>query len=236
MDDASLERACAELVAAAVAIEEEGGVMWPELRERIARAAEVITPAVERQVRAAAARHVKLLRDARLEPEDVAQEVLRRLLESPPRNPEGRDPVAAVLGWARAVAHHVVLDRRRRVVRETDPPAERGEHASSERSAEELLSLRGEIARMLAESEGLATHKYLRETFRVLVADPDVTALELAQRVGLIDTTASGMAAPDYAARAKKAAQYAWKLRQRMLDLLAARMGEARRSMTEKQS
>src|SRR4051812_35520298 len=116
--DARLEQACAELVAVAVARSAAGGTLSPELRARIAASAELLEPAIARQVRAVTARHAQLLLGARLEPEDVTQEVLRRLLESPPGNPDGRHPVAAVLGWTRAVAHHVVLDGRRRLLRE----------------------------------------------------------------------------------------------------------------------
>jgi DNA-directed RNA polymerase specialized sigma24 family protein len=240
MDDASLEQACVEIVEAAADV--SGGAAIESLRARLARAAATIAPFVERQVRAVAARNAKLFRDARLEMEDVAQEVVRRLIESPPRNPEGRDPVAAVLGWARAVAINVLLDRRRRTAREivpravgTDEDDSMGarEAASDERSAADVLVVLGDIERMHVEAEHLTAYKHLRETFRVLVTDPDVSALELAQRVGLVGEPDGEPMSDEYRARARKAAQYAWKLRQRTLDLLAARMGCGRRIMTE---
>lgn len=207
MDDASLEQACVEI------LENQ------EPRQGRGRAAQVVAPSVERQVRAVVAKNARLFRDARLDAADVSQEVLRRLIESPPNNPEGRDPVAVVLGWARAVANNMALDGRRHAVREIAPRESRDEEADAERPAEEVLLVLSEIDRMHAESQHLASYKYLRETFQVLVKDPDVSALELARKVGLIEATDSDPA------RTKKAAQYAWKLRQRMLDLLAARMG-----------
>jgi hypothetical protein len=195
-------------------------------------------PSLVNQVRAIGARNAKLLREARLEPEDVAQEVLRRLIESPPTNPEGRDPVAAVLGWARAVANNVMLDRRRRTGRERPAATADGDNGEPnnavepvdpERRAEDVLEVLAEIERMKAESEYLVSYKYLRETFRVLVKEPDVAAVELAQRVGLIEAPPLEAPSPEYVARSRKAAQYAWKLRQRMLDMLAARLGAERR-------
>lgn len=231
MDDATVERACRELVAAAA--ERERGDASAVVRERIARAADHLAPSLEGQVRAVAVRNAKLFRDARLDVEDAAQEVLRRLMESPPRNPEGRDPVAAVFGWARAVASNVALDRRRRTIREAREDREAGagsgerdatEPVDAERGPEDVLAVLGDIERMHAAAKELASYKYLRETFEVLVRDPDVTALELARSVGLIDAKDTG---GDYAVRAKRAAQYAWKLRQRMLDVLAVRMGES---------
>ena len=62
MDDASLAQACVEILA--------GG--------DVARAVAAVAPVVERQVRAVAARNESLFREARLEPPDGAQEVMRR--------------------------------------------------------------------------------------------------------------------------------------------------------------
>jgi len=243
MDDARLDQACVEIVAAGLRVTAGGG--GPAVRERVAVAAAVVMPSLLRQVRAIATRNPRLLRDARLEPEDVAQEVLRRLIESPPCNPDGRDPVAAVLGWARAVANNVLLDRRRRTARER-PAGQAGQEEAGddqrrgppeavdpERPAEDVLEVLGEIERMHTESVHLASYKYLRETFRVLVKDPDISALELAERVGLIEAPPAEPISADYRTRAKKAAQYAWKLRQRMLDTLAERLGHGRRGAAE---
>lgn len=243
MDDASLERACVEIVAAGAEV--AGGLASAALRDRVAQAAMTVMPALQRHVRAISTRNAKLFREARIEPEDVAQEVLRRLIEGPPSNPDGRDPVAAVLGWARAVANNMLIDRRRRFRRETtagagtDHDGERcgpPEPIDPERPAEDVLAVLREIERMHAASAQLGSYKYLRETFGVLVKEPDIAAFELAQRVGLIEPPPAEPIPADYRQRARKAAQYAWKLRQRTLDLLAERLGRGRRNLTEKES
>jgi DNA-directed RNA polymerase specialized sigma24 family protein len=245
IDDAQLEEACIQIVEAAAELSD----VLPASRElrraaraRLASSAALVAPSLVKQVRAISAKNARLLREARLEPEDVAQEVLRRLIESPPRNPEGRDPVAAVLGWARAVANNVMLDRRRRAGwerpeprgGEEEEPRAPSEAIDPERAAEDVLEVLAEIERMRVEAEHLASYKYLRETFRVLVKEPDVPALELAQRVGLIEPPPAEPAPAEYVARSRRAAQYAWKLRQRMLDLLAARLGGRRSCPVEK--
>jgi DNA-directed RNA polymerase specialized sigma24 family protein len=190
-----------------------------------------LSPLVDRAVRQLLARRQSLVRRARLDDDDVVQHVLARMLDAPPRNHAGHPPVAVLVAWARSVALHHLLAVSRRTGREqaasgdpeaADPIASISTDATQERRLEATRRLSD--ARACAEA-CLSKHRYLRELFYAVADDPDLSARELAVRIGLL-----GEAAPPDEAR--RAEQYVWKLRERVHLKLAECMnelGEARR-------
>lgn len=218
MDDASLERVCVEFVAAGAD------------RDRAARAVRVLSPVVHAQIRGLARDKANLFASGRIEPEDVGQEVLRRMIDSPLSNVSSRDPVATVLGWTRAVAIRFLIDRRRRNKAEAplDPPdSERPQRevVSSERGADDELDVHKGVARMHAAAKELGRHKHLAEVYAVLVKDPDIPALDLVLRAGVVAPPDASAPEEERAAWRKKSTQHAWKLKQRVLDFLAEQLG-----------
>lgn len=171
------------------------------LRAAVGRLAPHLTPLL----RAAVDRQQPLLRRGRVDAADVVQRVFERLLTRPPDNPGGRAPAAVLLAWARTVALRHLLD----LARLARPIAEGEDDApaagpSQEQVFEQRERLR--LARACADTQ-LGRHRHLREVFYALVDDPELSARELAARLGL-------EAGDDDAAR--KAEQLVFKLRERV--------------------
>jgi DNA-directed RNA polymerase specialized sigma24 family protein len=193
-----LTRACADLIAAARGDGDAGAT----LRR------------VESEVRAAVlalARNKGRLCDrAHVAPEDVAQHVLERLLTSPPRNPAGRDPVACVFAWTRVVAVNFLLDR----IEAGAPGNDETPVVDDGPSVEEQLDIHRKRAELRAVAPALKAYKYLYEVYEVLFEeDAEISALDLAVRIGLVDAGADPEAL-------RKATTYAWKLRERTTERL----------------
>ncbi len=201
------------------------------LRSAVSR----LVPAVEPAVRRSLARQEGLVRRCRLDPDDVVQRVFERMLASPPGNPGEQDPLAVIVAWARAVALNHLLDLGRRIGREApteaedvdvdaaDNPGARGlgggfpgPGAPQERRHHAME--RWQLARRCADTE-LSRYKYLREVFDALAEDPEMSARDLARRIGLLPDKDAG----DQQA-ARRAEQYAWKLRERVHTRLAEYM------------
>lgn len=185
-----------------------------------------LSPHIDRAVRQLLARRRALVRRARLDDDDVVQRVFERMLDAPPKNHAGHPPLAVLTAWARTVALHHILAVSRRTGREqaasgaedeadliaaipTDPTQERRLEATRRLSD----------ARACAEA-CLSKHRHLRELFYAIAADPDLSARELAARIGLLR---EGEAPIDEVRRAE---QHVWKLRERVHVKLAECMSE----------
>ncbi|APR79610.1 Hypothetical protein A7982_04957 [Minicystis rosea] len=181
---------------------------------RIRAAIAGLVPSLEPAVRAVTRRQQTLLRRGRIDENDVVQRVFEKLLTHPPDNPGNRPAAAVLLAWAKTVAIHHLLD----VARHFDPiAAPAGDDASAPAPDMPAAPIQEEavvhrerlrLAQTCADTH-LARHKHLREVFYALVEDPDLSARELAARIGL---AAEG---GDPAA-AKKAEQLVFKLRERV--------------------
>ncbi len=163
------------------------------------------------------------------------QRVFERMLTAPPTNPNELDPEAVLVSWARTVAVRFLVDLARRAPREVtasdeSPPSSQTRGATgtyaraqsaSAASQEQLVDAgqRWMLARACADNE-LARHKYLRELFYALAEDPEASARELAQRIGLLAARADDEAA-------RRAEQYVWKLRERVHTRLADALARA---------
>jgi DNA-directed RNA polymerase specialized sigma24 family protein len=195
-----LERAAAELFLAARA--GDAG--------RLRAAVAGLVPLLEPPVRAIVRRQHGLLRQGRVDENDVVQRVFEKLLTHPPDNPAGHPPAAVLLAWAKAVALRHLLDLVRRCEPldpgSADDVAEVPVAAVQEEAIERRERLR--LASTCADTH-LARHKHLREVFYALAEDPDLSARELALALGL--------ASPDGDAEAvKRAEQHVFKLRERV--------------------
>lgn len=197
-------------------------------------------------VRGCLHRQATLVRSSRADEGDVIQYVLERALRQPPTNPSGHAPVPVVLGWVRTVTVNHLLDLKRRTRFTADPASKArgdGDEDGASRALDEALDrnaehAEGRTAGLAAPSpshatetrelwkraidcadEHLVRHKYLREVFTALAGDPDLPAVELAERIGLLAPGAD-------AESARKAVQYAWQLRSRVLVRLRDCLGE----------
>lgn len=199
-----LERAARELFLAAEA--RDAG--------RVRAAVGRVAPLLEPPVRAAVRRQHRLLRQGRVDENDVVQRVFEKLLTHPPDNPGGRPPAAVLVAWARSVALRHLLDLARHFEGTEagdgdlggDEPAALPVAAVQEQALEHKERLR--LAFACADTH-LARHRHLREVFYALAEDPDQSARELAVSLGL--------APPDGDAEAvRKAEQHVFKLRERV--------------------
>jgi DNA-directed RNA polymerase specialized sigma24 family protein len=193
---------------------------------RVRDAVAELVPLLEPPVRAAVRRQHALLRQGRVDENDVVQRVFEKLLTHPPENPGGRAPVAVLVAWAKAVALRHLLDMARR----GEPASVAGEdddepHADVAVAAlqEEVLEHRERVrlARVCADTH-LARHKHLREVFYALAEDPDLSARDLAVTLGLVP--------PDGDTEAlRRAEQHVFKLRERVHIKLAECFDAAQR-------
>jgi DNA-directed RNA polymerase specialized sigma24 family protein len=170
------------------------------LRAVVGRLAPLLAP----PLRAAVERQQALLRRGRVDAGDVLQRVFERLLTHPPENPRDRAPAAVLVTWARTVALRHLLD----LARTARPLADEEEEPAAGPAQEQAFELRERlrVLRSCADAE-LGRHRHLREVFYALVDDPDLSARELAARIGL--------GAGDTEA-ARKAEQLVFKLRERV--------------------
>ncbi|MBL8607513.1 MAG: hypothetical protein JNL38_09345 [Myxococcales bacterium] len=238
MEGPEVEPECAALLRAARALASAADDASRAAASRaVAAAAGPVSALVRRHAAAVAKKHASLARGARIDEDDVAQEVLRKLLERPPVNEADNPPIAVVVGWVRAVALRHLLDRARQKHRylpaktpagdddaPLDPPA-------SGRLADDALAARQDVERMRAVApEALAGHKHLPEVYAMLALDPELPAFEIAVGLGLVPPPPPPPWPADYRKKKDAAVQYAWKLRQRTLDRLAESLGEGRRA------
>jgi RNA polymerase sigma factor (sigma-70 family) len=170
------------------------------LRAAVGRLVPLLAPSV----RAALGRQQALLRRGRVDAGDVAQRVFEKLLTSPPDNPRERAPAAVLVTWARTVALRHLLDLARAARPLTEGEEEPAAGPSQEQAYERRERLRA--LRSCADEE-LGRHRHLREMFYALVDDPELTARELAARLGLEASDAEA---------ARKAEQLVFKLRERV--------------------
>lgn len=177
------------------------------LRASIARLAPVIEP----RVRALVDRQRSMLRRGRVDGADVVQRVFEKMLTHPPTNPADRDPASVILAWAKSVAIHYLLD----LTRHFEPVAASGDAVEEAPPApiapiqERAVEARQRLAlACVCADTHLARHKHLREVFYALADDPDLSARDLAAKLGLAEG--------GDAAAAKRAEQLVFKLRERV--------------------
>jgi DNA-directed RNA polymerase specialized sigma24 family protein len=210
-----LEQAAQELFLAAQAREPA----------RIRAAVGRLAPLLEPLVRAAVRRQHGLLRQGRVDENDVVQRVLEKLLTHPPDNPGGHSPAAVLLAWAKAVAlrHLVDLARHFEIVDDRGGDGEVATASPIAPTQEEALDHRRRLllARACADTH-LARHKHLREVFYALAEDPDQSARELAVALGLVPEGGDAEAV-------RKAEQHVFKLRERVHVKLAECLERAER-------
>lgn len=237
MEGPEVEPECAALLTAARALASAGDDASRAAATRaLASAVGPVSALVRRHAVAVAKKHASLARGARLDEDDVAQEVLRKLLEKPPVNEAENPPIAVVVGWVRAVAVRFLLDRARQKHRYLPAKTSEGDDdapldpPASGRLADDALAAREDVARMRAVAPAaLAGHKHLPEVYAMLAQDPELPALEIAVGLGLVPPPPAPPWPADYKKKKDAAVQYAWKLRQRTLDRLAESLGEGRR-------
>jgi DNA-directed RNA polymerase specialized sigma24 family protein len=171
---------------------------------RLRAAVAALAPLLAPSVRAAVERQASLLRRGRVDAADVVQRVFERMLTHPPDNPQGRAPAAVVTAWAKTVALRHLLD----LARAARPIAEGEEEPAADPGQEQAFERRERLRalRWCADRE-LGQHRHLREVFYALVDDPELTARELAARIGLPAGDAEAV---------RKAEQLAFKLRERV--------------------
>jgi DNA-directed RNA polymerase specialized sigma24 family protein len=183
--------------------------------EASARAAlEPLWPMLEPVVRATIARHRTMLVRTGTDADDVVQHVALSLLRRPPTNEREQPPWIALKAWAITVTIRYLVDRTRRIrpssdIELTDPAP-----------LETRLDARTRVRRMLACAERLPPR--YAEAFRLVLADPDLGALELAQKLGIMPRDPD----LDESERERRARQNAWAVRSRTLRWLAECMRE----------
>lgn len=178
-------------------------------------------PDIERVVLSAARRRHRLLQQAKLDEYDVVQHVIQRLLERPPTNRGAHVPAAVITSWVRCVASNFLLDQGTRGCSEEidqDVPVS----VSVMPSPEELTHISSMAARTRQCADTyLVQFKYLREVYLALLEDPDLSARELAVKLGI----ASESELRNDAQLCKRAETHAWQLRFRALSRLAECLG-----------
>lgn len=195
----------------------------------LSAALEGMRPELERCILGAARKRFRLLKQARLEESDLVHHVFQRLLEKPPTNRGANVPAAVMLSWVRCVVVRYLLDRRAIMDREPLDESE-GDSSGAAVDGEERGAIEDDLdtmrmitrARQCAD-EHLSRYKYLREVFLALAEDPEMTARDLARRLGLVP--ADGEISEEQWRRAET---YAWQLRFRALTRLAECLGVER--------
>lgn len=175
---------------------------------RVRAAVTALVPLLDPPVRAVVRRQHALLRQGRVDENDVVQRVFEKLLTHPPDNPGGHPPAAALLAWAKTVALRHLLN----LVRHLAPmeAEEDGDGAPVAAPQEDALAHRERFRLACACADThLARHKHLREVFYALAEDPDCSARELAVAIGLADADGDAEAL-------KRAEQHVFKLRERV--------------------
>ena len=185
--------------------------------------APVLGPAIRRTLQ----RHDSLVRRCRLESDDVVQRVFERMLASPPNNPGAQEAASVLIAWARAVAINYLLDLARRVGRESavasgeldsairsrmrwdTQPVLRKKRAASDRGA---VATRAALRRHRARPPQASPRAVLRDRrgARARCSRPrssDWSSCRAPQRPLHLDEAA-----------ARRAEQYVWKLRERVLE------------------
>lgn len=195
-----LDRAARELFLAA----EAGDAA--QIRAAVAPLVSLLSPPVRAVVR----RQHRLLRQGRVDEDDVVQRVFEKLLTHPPTNPGESPPAAALLAWAKTVALRHLLN----LVRNQGPvepgSEEQAQGAPIAPRQEDALDARERFRMACACADtDLARHKHLREVFYALAEDPDRSAREVAVAIGLAPPDGDGDAV-------RRAEQHVFKLRERV--------------------
>lgn len=139
--------------------------------EALRRALAPLAPLVRRTVRARVGKWSRL-HDLALEAEDVEQEVLIKLLKSPPERKPQDTPRATLLAWLKTVTNNLLVDQRRRVTRKTE-----------DRTRVERIDRGVELER-LAESDDRGTGREIRRFHAAREIDENLRYLEQAYPAG----------------------------------------------------
>jgi len=189
---------------------------------------------IAQQVAAVVRSQRRLLTTSLLSEADILQHVTQKLLERPPENKHEQTPRAVVLGWVRAVAVNFMIEHWRKAKRFAALPAagddDSSPHAelpSPDRGAAEELGAAQDIGRLRRAAESLRKYKHMHETFLVLAEDPEVSGLELAERLGLICAAPPEPWPKEFRDAQKRAIDNAFQLRKRTLGRLTATLQDS---------
>lgn len=134
-------------------------------------------------------RRSTLLDDARLSAGDVVQEVVLRCLRRPPENRNDARPHVVLRSWAKQVARSVVYDALRRREDASDGANDAPPEIVDPPDVE--LTRAAAVRQLRRCGEQLATER-ARRAFELIVADPDLSARELAAALAIRTKDASG--------------------------------------------
>jgi hypothetical protein len=176
---------------------------------RYERAIAELRPLLERAALTVAQRSPDLLLAAKTEVEDVVQELTRKLFRDPP-TARGRAE-AVIVGWAKVVVRHHLLDRAAKLSREA--AFERAPDVPLEHDPSRAFDAKRAM-RQLEECADELTERY-RAAYEIIREDAEVSRLDLARRLELI---ASDDQNSD---RLRKAQANAWAIVSRMRARLA---------------
>jgi DNA-directed RNA polymerase specialized sigma24 family protein len=185
-----------------------------------------LRPAIEEQVRRTLRRpgNARLLRQCRLEEDDVVQHVLERLLSTPPTNEDGRDPDAALRAWARTVAMNRLLHLWKQKRTHDAPLPEEAQAAAPDRSDAVFYE---RALRQLVECGERHNNERYRRTARLLLSDPGVSGVELLVELGEVARDdVDRMAREGAPGELMKAQQRGWALRCNTIKALVRCMEE----------
>jgi len=185
-----------------------------------------LRPAIEEQVRRTLRRpgNARLLRQCRLEEEDVVQHVLERLLSTPPTNDDGRDPEAALRAWARTVAMNRLLHIWKQKRTHEAPLPEEPATAAPDRSDAVFYE---RAVRQLVECGERHRNERYRRTAQLLLGDPAVSGVELLVELGeLAREEAERLSREGATGELIKAQQRGWALRCNTIKALVSCMEE----------
>jgi RNA polymerase sigma factor (sigma-70 family) len=147
---------------------------------RFERAVAAVRPLLERAARAVIQRHPTLLSAARIELEDLVQELTQKLFRDPPSSRGNAE--AVLVGWAKVVARNHLLDLAAKHDRET--AIDRAPVISVDRDPERTFDARAAVRQLERCADELNDRQ--RAAYEMLREDAEISRLEIARRLEII--------------------------------------------------
>jgi RNA polymerase sigma factor (sigma-70 family) len=151
---------------------------------RFERSVAAIRHLLERGARTVAQRRPGLIESARIDLEDVVQELTHKILRDPP-SARGRSE-AVIVGWAKVVARNHLIDLAAKNKAE-DPIDERAAARPSRQPDPDRAFDARAAASQLERCAGELNDRY-RAAYDLLREDSEMPRLEIASRLGLVDS------------------------------------------------